>query len=279
MHDNLARHKPPEPAKKENTMARPAKIDDQTALPFATFSSFVSFLDDLHEMGVLPNKINNGVFKPSYSGSGMNLIQRAFRQFGLTDDEGVPDEARLKPLVDPATRPAAMKALLEQKYAGLIALPLATAGPAEFNEWFVKAGMDATATRKAKAFFFSAARENGIEMHPTVAGKVSRRGAPRGKRKGKRANGDGDTTGQTPPVVPPTPPRQGDVLFHPSIDAFLRAARTITEGDRWTQTARDGFIAAFTNQLDLFLPVTGTTRQTPPRKRAEPVADDGAAES
>jgi len=260
-------------------MARPAKIDDQTALPFATYSSFVSFLDDLHEMGVLPNKINNGVFKPSYSGSGMNLIQRAFRQFGLTNDEGVPDEERLKPLVDPATRPAAMKALLEQKYAGLIALPLATAGPGEFNEWFNKAGMDATATRKAKAFFFAAARENGIEMHPTVAGKVSRRGAPRGKRKsGKRGNGEADATNQTPPLTPPlTPPPPGDVLFHPAIDAFLRSARGITEGERWTQAARDGLIAAFTNQLDLFLPIANA-KPVPARKRAEP-ASDGAAES
>jgi hypothetical protein len=256
-------------------MARPAKIEDHAALPFPPHGSFMSFLDDLKEMGILPNKMNNGVFKASYSGSSMNLIQRAFRQFQLTDDEGTWDEARLKPLIDPSTRKAALKALLEEKYAGLIALPLAKADPTQFNEWFRQAGMDSTATRKAKGFFFAAARDAGIEMHPTVEGKVSRRGAPRGKRK-TAAKRDETPGVQTPPAPPPPPP-PGDVLFHPAIDAFLRSARSITEGDRWTQAARDGLIAAFTNQLDLFLPVgNGKTAQT--RKRAEPVSD-GAADS
>jgi hypothetical protein len=170
-------------------MPRPIKIEDQAALPFPPYGSFVGFLDDLNAMGVLPNRLNPSVFGPSYSGSTVNLILRALRLLGLTDGD-VPNIDRLKGLVDKETRSAALERLLREKYAGLFALPLATADPSQINEWFAKSGMDATATRKAKAFFFTAARENGIEIHPSVAGKAPRRGLAR-RRKGIAKRRDG----------------------------------------------------------------------------------------
>ena len=62
------------------------------------------------------------------------------------------------------------------------------------------------------------------------------------------------------PVViePPLPSKNGvgnEVLFHPSIDAYLRAIRVLTEGDGWDQETRDRVVRGFETQLDLFLPV------------------------
>lgn len=170
-------------------MPRPIKIEDQAALPFPPYGSFISFLDDLNAMGVLPNRLNPSIFAPSYSGSTVNLILRAFRLFALSDGDA-PNVERLKPLVDPETRSAALEELLREKYAGLFALPLATAVPSEISDWFAKSGMDATATRKAKAFFFTAARENGIELHPSVAGKAPRRGLARRRKGGAKRRDD-----------------------------------------------------------------------------------------
>jgi len=164
-------------------MGRPSKIE--SALPFPPYGQFISFLDDLNAMGVLPNQINASVLKASYSGSAVSQILRAFRFFDLVDAQtNAPAESRLRPLMETASRSGAIKDLLENHYAGLIALPLATAGPAEVNKWFADQGMDSVATRKAKAFFLSAAREHGVYVHALVAEKVPRRG-PRGKRKAK----------------------------------------------------------------------------------------------
>lgn len=92
------------------------------------------------------------------------------------------------------------------------------------------------------------------------------RGRPPGSRstirsgnpnKGTIRPGNKGAAGGTPP--PPPPPNDG-VLFHPSIDSFLREAKKLTQGEAWDRDARDHFIQAFTTMLDLFLPAkeTGT---------------------
>ncbi len=46
-----------------------------------------------------------------------------------------------------------------------------------------------------------------------------------------------------------------EILFHPAIDAYLRAARRIIESENWTADARARVIQGFETQLDLFLPI------------------------
>jgi hypothetical protein len=174
-------------------MARPA---NESALPFPPYSSFINFLNDLNAMEVLPSRLNQQVFSSSYSGSAKHQVLRAFRFFDLTNAEGVPNLERLNPLLDPERRKAALPALLREKYKNLIEKPLETLGPADFNAWFNDIGMDPATTGKAKSFFMSAARENGIKMHSLVAERAGRRGptGPR-KKRSKRRDADNDTDG------------------------------------------------------------------------------------
>jgi len=244
-------------------MARPA---NESALPFPPYGSFISFLNDLNAMEILPNLLNQQVFSSSYSGSARHQIIRAFKFFDLVNENNAFNEAALRPLLNPDTRSAALAQLLQEKYAGLVALPLATAGPAEVNNWFNGTGMDAATTRKAKSFFTSAAKANGIKMHSLVVERTARGGgggAPRKKRK-KRNGGEGEGDGNgNGGGAPPFTPRVDGVVFHPAIDMFLREARKITEGENWTAEARKFVVDGFTNQLDLFLPVAKKSKGGP----------------
>lgn len=251
-------------------MARPA---NESALPFPPYGSFISFLNDLNAMEVLPNQLNQQVFSSSYSGSAKHQILKAFRFFGLMSEAGVPDEKQLRPLMEPATRQLSMGAILQEAYKALIDLPLETAGPAEVNTWFNSIGMDSATTRKAKSFFLAAAKENGIKMHSLVADKT--RKSPAGTRR-KRKPKPGTQILPDPGNPEPQDPRRDGILFHPAIDAFLREARKLTGQDTWTQANRDLLIQGFTAQLDIFLPVKPKGRA--PRSESAPKSN-GAAES
>lgn len=255
-------------------MARPA---NESTLPFPPYGSFVNFLNDLGAMEVLPNQLNQQVFASSYSGSARAQILKAFSFFGLMNADNKPVEEKLGALLKAETRKKAMEALLREHYKALIDLPLETAGPAEVNQWFLSLGMDASTARKAKSFFLTAAKENDIKMHSLVMDRTVRR-APgsRGRRRRKRDEGAG--TDQQPPAnnnQGQNNSGSGDgILFHPSVDAFLREARKLTEGERWTADARQNVISGFTTQLDLFLPVKSKAQSRAPR-----ASESGAAES
>ncbi len=255
----------------------PGKTTDDAKLPFPPYGGFVNFLNDLAAMEVLPNRLNQQVFGPSYSGSARWQILRAFRFFDLMAEDGIPNPFALAPLLDTKTRQEALATLLREHYKGLFDLPLATAGPAEVNGWFNGVGLDTATTRKAKSFFLAAAQDNGIPLHQLVAsGRKVRTG--RGRRKGGKGGKKDEQI--TPPVTPPSgegsPRLDGSALFHPAIDAFLREARKLTEHETWTKEARDFVVQGFTTQLDLFLPVKAKGRA--PRSESVPKSN-GAAES
>jgi len=174
-------------------MARPA---NDSVLPFPPYGSFTSFLNDLNTMEVLPNRLNLQVFSGSYSGSAKQQILRALRFFDLMDEAGVPNELALRPLLNPETREAPLSALVRQHYKALIDLPLETAGPAEVNEWFNAIGMDAATTRKAKSFFLTAAKSNGIKMHSLVMERTRKGGGGvrRKRTKGSKITPQNGTT-------------------------------------------------------------------------------------
>jgi hypothetical protein len=227
-------------------MARPA---NESALPFPPYGSLVNFLNDLNAMEVLPNQLNQQVFAPTYSGSSRVQIIRAFKFFDLTTETNGFNLDRLRPLMNPDTRADALAALLCEKYAALIALPLATAGPAEFNKWFNDVGMDPATTRKAKSFFMTAAKENGIKMHSLVADRVATRRGPSSPRKkrgaGKKRDGDDEQSANN----------NADSLLPPGFDPVLAGLlknvpdfQTVAELDEWYKVfkATFGYVKART---------------------------------
>jgi hypothetical protein len=129
-------------------------------LPWRTF---VNTLDGLAKH--MPNRIDKTAF-PGQSGAAQNQILLAFRFFGFINDDGKPTHALLAVAVaDETARKNAMRKLIEQKYAALIALDLTKTTPAEFGEEMTKAYNITGDTRlKATRFFLNAAEYLGIQV-------------------------------------------------------------------------------------------------------------------
>lgn len=133
-------------------------------LPFKTLTNTFDTLADN-----VPNRIDKSAF-PGQSGSGQYQLMLAFKFFGLINDDGKPMPI-LHELAtrDEAKRKAALKKLIDQKYAPLIALNLMKTTPAEFAEKMTEVYNITGDTRlKATRFFLNAAEYLGIAVSPLL---------------------------------------------------------------------------------------------------------------
>lgn len=230
-------------------MAREASAE----VAYAPWSTFNTALDTLRAHG-LPEYLDRSVFH-TQSGGTQAVLMATFKAIGALDENNKV-QPLMHRLVDPAQRKAALREIADSRYSEVLGLgPAAT--PQQFDQVFRDYGLSGATHRKAKAFFLKLAEELGIKLSSYIMrGTTSGNGSPpiptRKVRRIKRNLG-GSGSGENPP--PPPPPPSDTVLFHPAVDAFLREARKLTEGDTWTAEARANVIQGFTTQLDLFLPV------------------------
>lgn len=250
---------------KEN-MGSDSKTQERNNYPYVSAGTFMTTLDHIGAIGGSPNTLDRNALPPSFSGSSKYDVLHAFKFFGLIDKDGRPDTTAVDRLVDSKTRKEALAELLNTHYASLIALPLSTAGPTDVNKWFSDNASPST-VQKAKAFFIALAKQVGLPMHALVAqsarassGSIRRKRKKKGENSGNNGGADATAGAQQFNNPPPPPPPPDKILFHPAVDAFLREARKLTEGETWTPEARQNVIQGFTTQIDLFLPVkkTGT---------------------
>lgn len=178
-------------------MNEPEVTVEEKTPPYCAWGTFETCLEHLRAVGI-PNVIDRNALPPSLSGGSKYEILGAFKSLGLTDKSGRPDAERLVRLIDPETRKESMVKILEEKYAGLFALPLSTAGPTEINRWFSENATSSTAQR-AKAFFIRAAKANAVPMHSLVAkGARGSSGGIKRKKNGRRGGRSTETV--APPV-------------------------------------------------------------------------------
>lgn len=133
-------------------------------LPWRTFTNT---LDALAQH--MPNRIDRSAF-PGQSGAIQNQLLLALRFFGLTHADGRPTDTLLAVAVaDESARKAALRKLIEQKYAALFALNLMKTTPAEFAEKMTEEYKVTGDTRlKATRFFLNAASYLGIDVSPLL---------------------------------------------------------------------------------------------------------------
>ena len=142
--------------------------EESSATPaYLPFKTFTNTLDALAQN--MPNRIDRSAF-PGQSGSSQNQLLLAFRFFDLITDDGKPTPALLGLTVaDEAARKNALRKLIEEKYAPLIALNLLKTTPAEFAEEMTKVYAVTGDTRlKATRFFLNAAAYLGIPVSPLL---------------------------------------------------------------------------------------------------------------
>ncbi len=143
---------------------------DETATgtpAYIPWRTFTNTLDALAQH--MPNRIDRSAF-PGQSGAGQNQLLIAFRFFGLIGEDGKPTPALLAIAVtDEATRKAALRKLVEEKYADLFALNLLKTTPSEFAEQMTKSFNISGDTRlKATRFFLAATAYLDVQVSPLL---------------------------------------------------------------------------------------------------------------
>ena len=130
---------------------------------YIPWKTFMNTLDALAKS--MPNRIDKSAFV-GQSGAIQSQLLLTFKFFGLINDDLKPTPTLdALAVTDEAARKAAMRKLIEEKYAPLIALNLLKTTPSEFAEKMTEAyGISGDTRLKATRFFLNAAEYLGIQV-------------------------------------------------------------------------------------------------------------------
>jgi hypothetical protein len=173
---------------------------------YVPWRTFTNTLDAL--AAHMPNRIDKSAF-PGQSGAVQSQLIIAFRFLGLIDDDGKPTASlHAVAVADEANRKAALKKIVELKYADLFSLNLTKATPSEFADRIAQSyGVTGDTRIKATRFFLMAASYLGIPVSPLLARDKSKPAGNGGtavrRRRVKRTRSQ--ETADPPPFTPPPP--------------------------------------------------------------------------
>ena len=187
--------------------------------PYATFPSFLNFLNKLRETQV-PSRIDPSVFGNA-SGSVSYSVIAALKYLKLIGTDGVPSPefVALVRADDDARKPLFQDVLgagYPTLYRGEVDIRTTTAG--QFDEHIRQVyDLKGSTVDKVATFFIAAAKYAGLEISPHLAArKPIASSASSGKSKRQRR---GEPAGeQPPPPPPPTPQAQDKALEYRLID-------------------------------------------------------------
>lgn len=158
----------------------PEKID-KVSPPYLPYRTLRNFFDSLR-VGI-PGKIDRSVLK-NLSGSAQSMLIGALRYFELISQDGKPTHT-LERLVqaEGADRQKLLQELLKHHYPFILndGINLQNATPKMLQEAFTNAGVSGDTTRKAMAFFLSAAKDSGMTLSSYL--KVRQVGRPAGSKR------------------------------------------------------------------------------------------------
>jgi len=164
---------------------------------YTTYKSFINLINDLRENGIPPH-ITRSVVKGSNSGKAM--MTASLKALGLIDDDTVPTD-KLSLLVNSSEDySTALNLVLEEAYPFLFdgSIDLSNTTTEKVAEKFKEAGASGSTITKCMAFFLSASKEAGIEVHPRVkAPAIDRSKQSRRKSKAKEQKSEVADTGST----------------------------------------------------------------------------------
>lgn len=231
-------------------------------LPYVSWRSFWTFIEDLRVSEHAPQVIDNSIWGPNRSGALRSQLGIALRFLGLLEGERTSTPAFHKLVEDPDPV-LVLKTLIEERFAPVIALGLENATLKQVDETLAQMGAGQGDTlRKSRVFFINAAEHAGLPLGPYLkkSATASKSGAPR-KKTAKRA------AGQTPakPIVP-----AGDEF---SLD--LRSAgqvRVVITAPLWELDEHDlEFVLAVRKM------VLGYTKTAGSTAKSTDAADEGSA--
>lgn len=139
--------------------------------PIVSYTSFVSFLNQLRETGTMPARIDKTLM-PKASGSQSSGMLAALKYLSLIDDAGSPAQL-FKDLVaaEDDARKSLMAGVLRQSYRFLfddLEFDLEQASAGQMAEKFRQLEIRGSTVTKTIAFFLAAAKESGLSVSPYI---------------------------------------------------------------------------------------------------------------
>jgi hypothetical protein len=142
--------------------------DNANRIPaYATYKTFVSFINDLRD-GQIPPQISYSVVRGSNSAKATMIS--SLKSLGLIDDESAPTEELRSLVRDTENYKSNLKALLKRSHPYLFdeGLELSNTTSELVADRFKSAGARGSTVSKAMSFFLAAAKDADIEIAPIV---------------------------------------------------------------------------------------------------------------
>ena len=163
--------------------------------PYATFSTFLSFLNKLDETGI-PSRIDPTVFGNA-SGSAYSIIA-ALKFLKLIEESGAPTPNMLALVKAPEdTKPAVLKEVIQKGYPSLFKADanLGTMTAGQFDEHMrSEYGVQGSTVDKIAAFFIAACKMAGLPLSPHLIARKAIAVSSSAKKSLKQRKRDGEET-------------------------------------------------------------------------------------
>ncbi|MEL6283813.1 MAG: DUF5343 domain-containing protein [Pseudomonadota bacterium] len=193
--------------------------------PYATFGSFVSFLNKLRETSI-PSRIDPSVFG-NVSGSVSYSVISSLKYLNLIDEDGRPTNEFVALVNAPDdNRQALIASVVRNGYPSLFSsqIDLTKATAAEFDEHVrSEFGIQGSTVDKVAAFFIAAAKAAAIEISPHLTARKPIYASPTSRKSAKQRKRDDDADKQTPPP-PPVQQISEKALEYRLVDLMTEAA-------------------------------------------------------
>lgn len=231
---------------------------DATSRPntpiYVSYTTFVTLLDWLRDMKVIPNQLDRTLWAPKFAGSTGVQLMSGLRFLGLLYDEAPMPRLEQLAMASNEDRKPILAQLVRDQYGADFVSGLSKATPRTVQDRMKELGATDATVRKAVSFFVNAAKAADISM-PTHIAKVARnRSTARRGAAAKNTRNDVQG-GKTPPAPPPyVPPGTGlEATLRPALVPLLRDLAE--NGPGWNQDEHDRWRTAFDTILDYSYPV------------------------
>jgi hypothetical protein len=231
---------------------------DATARPsspiYVSYTTFVTLLDWLRDMKVVPNQLDRTLWAPKFAGSTGVQLMSGLRFLGLLHDEAPMPRLEQLAMAPNEDRKPILAELVRDRYGADFVAGLARATPRNLQDRMKDLGATDATVRKAVSFFVNAAKAADIPM-PSHIAKVARNrsGGRRGSTpKPSRSDGQG-TKKQLAPPRNSLPNAGLEASLSPALVPLLEDLAA--KGPEWDRREKGKWKRAFDTILDYSYPV------------------------
>jgi hypothetical protein len=221
---------------------------------YVSYTTFVTLLDWLRDMKVIPNQLDRTLWAPKFAGSTGVQLMSGLRFLGLLYDEAPMPRLEQLAMASNEDRKPILAEMVRDQYGADFVADLSKATPRTVQDRMKELGATDATVRKAVSFFVNAAKAADVPM-PTHIAKVARNRTP--TRRGtasKPARANGQDSKPAGPQTPPPPPHEGlETSLHAALVPLLKDLAV--KGPDWDEDEKASWKVAWDTILDYSYPV------------------------